>query len=88
VPDSGSQTASLSAAGEVAGCRAGGISTGWRVPCRSATVPGQRGIREAGRAASVLRRVPVDWRRQRAQLDDVGVHAFQCVAERSRQAVR
>jgi site-specific DNA recombinase len=39
-------------------------------------------------AWSVLRRVSVDRRRERALFDDVGVHAFQGLAERSRQAGR
>jgi len=51
-----------------------------RLPGRQ--LPAGAGPRWQGRASSVFRRVPVDRRRERALFDDVGVHAFQCLAER------
>src|SRR3984893_7991232 len=56
-------------------------------PRRGGCLPGA-GPRRQGGALSVLRRVPVDRRRERALFDDVGVHAFQCLAERPQKALR
>jgi hypothetical protein len=48
----------------------------------------RRGEAQRDRASSALRRVPVDRRRERALFDDVGVHAFQCLAERPHETLR
>src|SRR5258708_12748992 len=67
----------------------GGISS-WRVPCRSQArqLPAAAGPRRQGGALSVLRRVPVDRRRERALFDHVGVHAFPGLAQRPHHAGR
>jgi hypothetical protein len=71
-----------------AGLTGGGMA-GWRVSRRfQAQQLPEHGPGRQGGPPSVLRRVPVDRRRERALFDDVGVHAFQRLAERPHQAVR